>query len=97
MHRARLGLGAPLHRVEGREKVTGSARYAAEYPAEDLVHAWPVLSDIAAGRVTDVDTAGVEKMPGVLRVWWHGNAPVLADVGDADARRPAVGRGALPR
>ena len=72
---------APLHRVEGREKVTGGARYAAEYPAENLVHAWPVLSTIAAGRVTDVDTAAVEQMPGVLRVWWHSNAPVLTDVG----------------
>src|SRR6478672_7018397 len=72
---------APLHRVEGREKVTGGARYAAEYPAENLVHAWPVLSTIAAGRVTDVDTAAVEQLPGVLRVWWHGNAPVLTDVG----------------
>src|SRR6478735_4798595 len=71
----------PLHRVEGRAKVSGSAQYAAEYPAEDLVYAWPVLSSVAAGRVTDVDTATVEAMNGVLRVWWHGNAPLLADVG----------------
>ena len=48
---------SPAHRVEGRAKVTGAARYAAEYPAEDLVHAWPVVATIAAGRVTDVDTA----------------------------------------
>jgi xanthine dehydrogenase YagR molybdenum-binding subunit len=72
---------SPAHRVEGRAKVTGAARYAAEYPAEDLVHAWPVVATIAAGRVTDVDTATVEQLPGVLRVWWHGNAPVLTDVG----------------
>lgn len=71
----------PVHRIEGREKVTGSARYAAEYPADDLAHAWPVVATIAAGRVTHVDTAAVEKLPGVLRVWWHGNAPLLADVG----------------
>jgi xanthine dehydrogenase YagR molybdenum-binding subunit len=71
----------PLHRVEGREKVTGSASYAAEYHFGDLLHAWPVLSAIAAGRITDVDTTEVEKMPGVVQVWWHGNAPRLADVG----------------
>src|SRR6478736_4385565 len=71
----------PMHRVEGRAKVTGSAQYAAEYPAEDLVYAWPVLSSVAAGRVTDVDTSTIEAMPGVLRVWWHGNAPLLVDVG----------------
>ena len=33
------------------------------------------------GRVTDVDTATALAVPGVLRVWWHGNAPLLADVG----------------
>jgi xanthine dehydrogenase YagR molybdenum-binding subunit len=71
----------PAHRVEGRAKVSGSATYAAEYPADDLVYAWPVLSSIAAGRVTDVDTATALTVPGVLRVWWHGNAPSLADVG----------------
>lgn len=70
-----------LHRVEGREKVTGSARYAAEYPVDNLLHAWPVVSEIAAGRITDVDTATIEAMPGVVRVWWHANAPQLADVG----------------
>ena len=46
-----------------------------------MVYAWPVLSTIAAGRVTDVDTATALAVPGVLRVWWHGNAPLLADVG----------------
>ncbi|HEY4992853.1 MAG TPA: xanthine dehydrogenase family protein molybdopterin-binding subunit [Nakamurella sp.] len=72
---------APLHRVEGRQKVTGAARYAAEYQAADLAYAWPVVADIAAGRVTDVDTSAVETMPGVLQVWWCGNAPRLVDVG----------------
>jgi len=72
---------APLHRVEGRAKVSGAAEYAADYPADDLVYAWPVLSTIAAGRITDVDTASVQNMPGLLQVWWHGNAPLLADVG----------------
>jgi len=71
----------PVHRVEGRAKVTGAAQYAADYPADDLTYAWPVLSQIAAGRVTGVDTAAAEAMPGVLRVWWHGNAPQLIDVG----------------
>jgi len=76
-----LQTAVPTHRVDGREKVTGSARYAAEYHVPDLLHAWPVVSDIAAGRVTDVDTEAVESVPGVIRVWWHGNAPHLIDVG----------------
>lgn len=71
----------PVHRVEGRAKVSGDARYAAEYPHADMLHAWPVVSTIAAGRITDVDTATAEALPGVIRVWWHGNAPQLVDVG----------------
>ena len=71
----------PLHRVEGRDKVTGAALYAGEYRPDGLVYGWPVVSRIAAGQVIDVDTAAAEALSGVLRVWWHENAPTLADVG----------------
>jgi len=50
-------LGAPVERREGREKVTGSARYAAEQPRPGRAHAWPVPASIARGRVTGIDTA----------------------------------------
>jgi xanthine dehydrogenase YagR molybdenum-binding subunit len=73
--------GRALHRVEGELKVTGAAQYAADYPAEDLLHAWPVVSTIATGRVRNVDIAAVESMPDVVGVWWHANAPRVQDVG----------------
>ncbi len=68
-------VGAPRTRVEGVDKVTGAARYAGEIPFAGLAHGWLVLSTVARGRVTCVDTAPVLAMPGVLTVLHHGNAP----------------------
>lgn len=71
----RGAVGVAHTRVEGRDKVTGAARYAGEIPHPDLAHGWLVLSTVARGRILDVDTAPVLGMPGVLTVLHHGNAP----------------------
>ncbi|MFB9466855.1 xanthine dehydrogenase family protein molybdopterin-binding subunit [Streptomyces cinereospinus] len=68
-------VGAAHTRVEGRDKVTGAARYAAEIPFADLTHGWLVLSTVARGRVRALETDRVLAMPGVLAVLHHGNAP----------------------
>jgi xanthine dehydrogenase YagR molybdenum-binding subunit len=70
-------VGAPLSRVDGRLKVTGQARYAAEFDIDGAVHAVIVDASIGRGRVTGVDTDDAEAVPGVLRVIHHGNAPTL--------------------
>ncbi|MET9992643.1 xanthine dehydrogenase family protein molybdopterin-binding subunit [Streptomyces mutabilis] len=75
-------LGAPVERREGREKVTGTARYAAEYDAVGRAQAWPVPAAVARGRVTGVDPAPALALPGVLAVLTHENAPRLADPED---------------
>ncbi|MCI3241663.1 MULTISPECIES: xanthine dehydrogenase family protein molybdopterin-binding subunit [Streptomyces] len=62
-------------RVEGRDKVTGAARYAGEVPFAGLAHGWLVLSSVARGRIEEIVTAPVLEMPGVLAVLHHGNAP----------------------
>src|SRR5262249_41797408 len=58
-------------------KVTGSARYAAEFPAAHLAHAVIVESTIASGRIRKIDTAAAEAAPGVLAVISYRNAPRL--------------------
>ncbi|MFI7102528.1 xanthine dehydrogenase family protein molybdopterin-binding subunit [Streptomyces sp. NPDC050161] len=68
-------VGAARTRLEGRDKVTGAARYAGEVPFAELAHGWLVLSTIARGRIRSVETAPVLEMPGVLTVLHHGNAP----------------------
>ncbi|MFE7113799.1 xanthine dehydrogenase family protein molybdopterin-binding subunit, partial [Streptomyces sp. NPDC057654] len=68
-------VGTARTRVEGREKVTGAARYAGEIPFAELAHGWLVLSTVARGRVSAVEAEPVLAMPGVLAVLHHGNAP----------------------
>ncbi|RCG24918.1 xanthine dehydrogenase family protein molybdopterin-binding subunit [Streptomyces diacarni] len=71
-------VGVAHSRVEGRDKVTGAARYASEHHFEQLAHGWFVLSTVARGRVRAVDDEAVRAMPGVVAVLHHGNAPHVA-------------------
>src|SRR5260221_14020825 len=68
-------VGKPIDRVDGRLKVTGQARYAAEADVPNVAYGVLVLSAIAKGRATGIDTAAAEKAPGVLAVISHRNAP----------------------
>ncbi|MGW4563561.1 xanthine dehydrogenase family protein molybdopterin-binding subunit [Streptomyces sp. NPDC004561] len=83
MPRTGTALGAPAERREGRQKVTGTARYAAEHPLPGRAHAWPVPAAVARGRVTAVDTSAALAMPGVLAVLTPDDAPRLAEPEDA--------------
>ncbi len=86
-------LGAPVERREGREKVTGTARYAAEFDPPGRAHAWPVPASVARGRVTGVDAGPALAVPGVLAVLTHENAPLPAPPEDpvlAVLQGPAV-------
>src|SRR5262245_23344617 len=71
-------IGRPLHRVDGRAKVTGTVRYAAEFNQPHQAYAVIVGSAIGLGRVTRIDAAPVLALPGVLAVISHRNAPRLA-------------------
>lgn len=86
-------VGSGRTRVEGRDKVTGAARYAGEIPFAELAHGWLVLSTVARGRVRPVEDAAVLAMPGVLAVLHHGNAPRVDTgyVGMLGRPNPVVG------
>jgi len=77
-------IGAPLDRIDGPAKVTGTARYAFEQPVERPAYLYPVHATIASGRVTGVDAGAAEAEPGVLAVLTHWNAPKLASTADAE-------------
>jgi xanthine dehydrogenase YagR molybdenum-binding subunit len=70
-------VGKPINRVDGRLKVMGAARYAAEIPQDNIAHAVLIQSTIAKGRIKDIDTSEAETAPGVLAVITHRNAPKL--------------------
>lgn len=77
-------VGAPLRRVDGVLKVTGTATYAFEWPVEHPAYLHPLQATIAAGRITGVDTAAAEAEPGVLAVLTHLTAPPLTVRGDPE-------------
>ncbi|TDE32196.1 xanthine dehydrogenase family protein molybdopterin-binding subunit [Actinomadura sp. 6K520] len=66
------------YRLEGREKVTGQARYAYEYPMEDPAYLAAVQAEAGRGEIVSVDTASARRLPGVLAVLSCENAPPLA-------------------
>src|SRR3954462_8506244 len=67
-------VGIPMSRVDGRLKVTGGARYAAEFQVKDVSYGVLVLSTVAKGKITKIETEAAQKAPGVLAVISHVNA-----------------------
>ena len=84
-------VGAPMDRVDGRLKVTGGARYSAEMPIANVVHAVMITSTIAHGRIARMDASAAEKAPGVLAVFTPWSAPKLPH-GSRPGFEPPAGR-----
>jgi xanthine dehydrogenase YagR molybdenum-binding subunit len=72
-------IGTPASRVDGIAKVTGAAKYAAEFNVPDLAYASVVGSTIAKGRITRIDTSDALQVEGVIDVLTHENRPRMAD------------------
>ncbi|MGW7413770.1 xanthine dehydrogenase family protein molybdopterin-binding subunit [Streptomyces sp. NPDC054863] len=75
-------LGAPAARREGRDKVTGTARYAAEHTPPGCAYARAVPATVARGRITAVDDSAALAVPGVLAVLTPRSAPTLGKADD---------------
>jgi xanthine dehydrogenase YagR molybdenum-binding subunit len=72
-------IGTATSRIDGVAKVTGAAKYAAEFNVPGLAHASVVCSTIAKGQVTRIDTSAARCVEGVLTVLTHENRPPMAD------------------
>lgn len=68
-------VGLPVDRVDGRAKVTGAARYAADAAIDAPLHAVIVQSTIACGRITEIDESAARAVPGVVEIVTYRNAP----------------------
>ena len=73
-----LVTGLPIDRRDGRLKVTGRAKYAAEFEIANTAHAVLVQSTITSGSIAGFDLAAVEAVPGIIAVLTPDNAPRLA-------------------
>jgi xanthine dehydrogenase YagR molybdenum-binding subunit len=72
----RVHSGMHVSRVDGRAKVTGAAKYAAEHEAPDLAYGVVVSGTVAKGRIKTIDTGEAEAVPGVIAVITHENRKV---------------------
>ena len=70
-------IGTPVSRLDGTHKVTGIARFAAEFPMKSMVYAALKYSTIARGKIRKLDTHNAEAAPGVVLVMTHHNAPKM--------------------
>jgi len=66
-----------MNRIDGRLKVTGKAKYSAEFTPAGMVYGVLVGSTITKGSIRSIDTKAAEKAPGVLAVITHFNCPKI--------------------
>ncbi|HXO88433.1 MAG TPA: xanthine dehydrogenase family protein molybdopterin-binding subunit [Candidatus Acidoferrales bacterium] len=71
-------IGEPLTRVDGRLKVTGAAKYSAEFTASKIAYGVIVQSTIPCGRIARMDTAEAAGLPGVVAVMTPQNTAKLS-------------------
>ena len=61
-------IGKRIPRVDGRVKVTGEAKYAADYEMPGMLWCKILRSPYPHARILNIDTSRAEKMPGVRGV-----------------------------
>ena len=72
-------VGKPIPRVDGRERVTGAAKFTYDIQLPGMLYATALRSPHPHARVTAIDSSRAEAMPGVRAVFSHLNAGELKD------------------
>ena len=85
-------IGKEMSRVDGVAKVTGRAKYAAEFRAPNLAYGFIVLGSVARGTIKAIDTREAESSAGVVRVFTHLNAPKLGPKANTEYAPPRNAR-----
>ncbi|SFH82323.1 xanthine dehydrogenase family protein molybdopterin-binding subunit [Halpernia frigidisoli] len=71
-------IGNPLSRLEGVQKVTGSAKYSGEYNVPNLLQGYIVNSTITKGKIIEIDEKAARSLKGVIEIFSHKKRPKLA-------------------
>jgi len=72
-------IGKPISRTDGPAKVSGAAKYAAEFGVTGpLWYGYIVSSPVAKGKITKIHADEVLAIPGVQKVFSHENMPSFA-------------------
>ncbi|MDY0747590.1 xanthine dehydrogenase family protein molybdopterin-binding subunit [Paucibacter sp. R3-3] len=88
-------IGMPTPRIDGRLKVTGSARYAADQPTPNPAYGWLHVSRIARGRIVAIDERAARAVPGVLEVFTWRNIGAIQP-GDIQSQKGFMGTSIAP-
>jgi xanthine dehydrogenase YagR molybdenum-binding subunit len=70
-------VGQATPRVDGRERVTGTARYTYDVQLPGMIYAAVLRSPHPHARITQLDTGAAQALPGVRAVLSHQNAPPI--------------------
>ncbi|MFQ6109893.1 MAG: molybdopterin-dependent oxidoreductase, partial [Candidatus Aminicenantales bacterium] len=68
-------VGRSLPRVDAADKVTGRAKFTADYHFKDMLYGKILHSPIAHGRIKRIDTSRAESLPGMALVLTRENVP----------------------
>ncbi|GAB3387268.1 xanthine dehydrogenase family protein molybdopterin-binding subunit [Amycolatopsis echigonensis] len=77
-------IGRGFTRRDGPAKVTGTAPYAYEHPAEAPLYCYPIQAAIARGRCVRISAVEAESLDGVRELITPFTAERLADTDDAE-------------
>ncbi|MEY2492496.1 MAG: xanthine dehydrogenase YagR molybdenum-binding subunit [Verrucomicrobiota bacterium] len=89
-------IAQPISRVDGKLKVTGTARYAAEFTLPNLVYGQLIQSTIANGRVVSIDSAAAKSAPGVVGILTRENAPRFKPYSEQLTKKGGPGESRVP-
>ncbi|CAN7603534.1 xanthine dehydrogenase family protein molybdopterin-binding subunit [Trinickia sp. LjRoot230] len=75
-----MSIGQPVPRLDGRVKVTGGAKYAADQQVEGALFLVLIGSPVPAGTIRSIDTHAAEQLPGVVRILTAADMPRLSNI-----------------
>ncbi len=64
-------IGESASRIDGRLRVTGAARYGADFAVSQPAYAHLRTSSIAVGEIADIDESEARSLPGVLDIFTY--------------------------
>ena len=70
-------IGAGVPRIDGPDKLSGRANYAADNLPPNLAYGYGVFSTVASGKVSQLSIDEARNMPGVIDIFHHGHFPTL--------------------
>jgi len=82
-------IGKAIRRVDGEEKVTGAARFAADLNVSGVLYGLPVMTPVSCGTV-QVDIREALACPGVVKVVLADDIPGKNSLGSGPLDQPVV-------